>query len=764
MPKSRRFSATNRLRLAIALLALCLSVVVGYSRVGVAVDRAIDPVRAQLAHHAASGQVVIVELDAASAAAIKRWPWPRDNYAKVVDHLRSAGAASINFDIDLSSPSTDDGDAAFASALARSDGIVALPTFGQRARSGDERGLDAMPLPMFREHGTMVSVSIAPDSDGAIRRAPFGTVTGGLPRPSLSAYAAGRSGEADTFFPIDFGIEPTSIPRLSFIAVRDGHFDPASVRGKTVIVGATAIEMGDRYAVPHWGVIPGVVVQALATESLGQGLPHYGGGIAMIGLAALFAAAILWARSALVRIGAAIAAPLILFATALFCQLEWHLFVPIAGALSLLMVAIAGAIGLQFLRTLDHQRQVDDATGLPNRSAMLTHLAAARDPGVAVMHIGNWESLLTVLGPEAERDLILRLSERLRLVAADGRVYRIANRLIAFVPTFDDDDDALAGLRAMLLQPIEVVGRRVDANVTIGFGVGPVASALSEATLAAEEASQQGVFWRHADTDRNQLERDISLMGELDEAIGRGEIELHYQPKLDLRSNRIVSCEALVRWRHPVRGFIRPDLFIPLAEQSDRIELLTLHIIRQAAEDLAAWRSQGHRLTVAINISARLVTSDGFNAKVATLLDQNVVPADTLVFEITESATMADPQAAAAALSRYRDLGIAISMDDYGTGQSTLSYLRNLPLTELKIDRSFVQFAHINRNDGLMVRSTIDLAHAIGLKVVAEGIEDSECLAFLRTAECDLAQGYLISKPVPADAFVGLLGERAIAA
>ncbi|RZM18730.1 MAG: EAL domain-containing protein, partial [Sphingomonas sp.] len=177
------------------------------------------------------------------------------------------------------------------------------------------------------------------------------------------------------------------------------------------------------------------------------------------------------------------------------------------------------------------------------------------------------------------------------------------------------------------------------------------------------------------------------------------------------------------------------------------------------------WRSIGLDLTAAVNISAKLVTATRFNADVRTLLARDHVPIDRLIFEVTESATLADPQAAVAALVALRDLGIGISMDDYGTGQSTLTYLRTLPLSELKIDRSFVQHAHVNHKDGVMVRSTIDLAHDLGLKVVAEGIEDADCLAFLRAAGCDMAQGYHISRPIPAAALVELLGrDRALAA
>lgn len=177
---------------------------------------------------------------------------------------------------------------------------------------------------------------------------------------------------------------------------------------------------------------------------------------------------------------------------------------------------------------------------------------------------------------------------------------------------------------------------------------------------------------------------------------------------------------------------------------------LTLHVLEQTITDLLIWAATGHRLTGAVDLSAKLLSSSAFTEALCEPVDTSGIPPELLTFEVTESAAMNDPAAAAAALRSFRDLGIAISMDDYGTGQSTLSYLKQLPLNELKIDRSFAQFAHRNRSDAALVRSTVSLAHERGLKVVAEGVEDMECLVFLRSIQCDFAQGYLISRPVPA--------------
>lgn len=737
----------------VATAALTLSGVAGQA------DRSIDAARFAAWLRPASGRVVVVEMDAASIAAIQRWPWPRGHYAAVVERLQAAGAASVTFDVDVSSPSTPDGDAAFARSLARADGLVALPTFSQAARSGDRRSIDSLPIPILRDHVALASVSMQPDPDGVVRRAPLGTITAGLPRPSMSAYIAHRSATVDSFFPINFAIDPATLPRLSFIAVRDGRFDPAAIRGRDVIVGATAIEMGDRYATPHWGVIPGVVVQALATETLLRGIPVEGSAWTVIAIAALLGAAVLRCRGWM-AVATGVLAPALLFAGVVAMQAGWNLTYPFSPGAFLLCLVLAGVGALRLVERVERERSVDADTGLPNRRVMVRDLAAD-DVRVAVAAIGNFDNLRTVLGERAGRDLMLRLVDRLRL--GTGTVYRLGDRLLGFAIDRDVDlVEHFAGLRALLLQPVEVAGRQVDAAVHIGVADdgGTIGDRLANASRAADEAVAEGRFWQCSVVDLVAIERQLILMGELDQAIASGEITVHYQPKLMLSTDRIASAEALVRWAHPTRGMIRPDLFIPLAEQADRIAPLTLCVLDRVIEDLASWRAQGLDLTVAVNMSARLVGTPEFSAAVKEVILSGRVPPEALILEVTESATLSDPERAIAALREWRALGVAISMDDYGTGQSTLTYLRELPLAELKIDRSFVQHAHRNEADAVMVRSTVDLAHDLGLRVVAEGIEEEGCLAFLRDIGCDVAQGYLIGRPVPAGDLLALLSER----
>ena len=276
---------------------------------------------------------------------------------------------------------------------------------------------------------------------------------------------------------------------------------------------------------------------------------------------------------------------------------------------------------------------------------------------------------------------------------------------------------------------------------------------MATATLSAEQAARQGSFWRPGEVDLAIVDREVSLMGELDSAIRAGEIAVFYQPKLCLKTRRITSAEALVRWRRADGEMVPPSLFVPLAEQTGRIGPLTTHVLSVVLADLARWRRDGHRFSIGVNISATLLGDRGFDEHVSATLAASAVPPSALIFEVTESAAMADSADATASLTGFHTQGIALSMDDYGTGQSTLSYLRRLPLSELKIDRSFVQHVAVDRRDEAMVRSTIELAHELGLKVVAEGIEDAACFDRLVELGCDYAQGYHISRPLAVDRF-----------
>lgn len=740
---------------AIALsLLVALAAAVGALR---PFENALQDVGFALRERAATGQVHVVEIDAASIAAIDRWPWQRGHYARIIDQLDAAGVRTIAFDVDLSAPSNAQEDAILARSLARARAAVVLPIFGQSASFGSAAQIDTLPLPQFREHVLLGSVSIQPDPDGLVRHALIGTINAGAPRASLAAQVAQRGGAADAQFPIDYAIAPGSIPRHSFVAIEQGRFDPQALRGKDVIIGATAIELFDRYTVPAHGVLPGVVVQALAAETLARGTPLSLGWMPPLLIAGMACFWIMLARSGKqVGLRSALVVALTLVA--------WHM-VSLYLPLTIMIVPAIGVTAASALLTLagllfrafEKNRMTDAETGMPNRRAMEA-LAGQHDGMhlVAAM-VDDFDALKAVVDQGGIVTLLARIEDRLRASGAAAPIYRIDDRVLAWFTPLGSDliADQLRGLVAIMRSPLEVGGRRVD--VRLAFGIAEP-SAVSGAVHAASVALRNGEpFAYHENGGTAALEQQLSLLGELDTALDLGELKVFYQPKLELASNRIASAEALVRWHHPLRGHMNPDSFIPLAEEMDRIAGLTLFVLNRAISDLLAWRERGIIMQVAVNISASVISSPEFVDEVERILKITGVAAGQLIFEITESATIRDPDKASAALVRFRELGVDISMDDYGTGQSTLSYLKNLPLNELKIDRSFVQHAHRDQDDALMVRSTVALAHELGLKVVAEGVEEAACLAFLRSVGCDYAQGYHVGRPMPANEFLDIV-------
>ncbi|HEY5611487.1 MAG TPA: EAL domain-containing protein, partial [Thermoanaerobaculia bacterium] len=253
--------------------------------------------------------------------------------------------------------------------------------------------------------------------------------------------------------------------------------------------------------------------------------------------------------------------------------------------------------------------------------------------------------------------------------------------------------------------------------------------------------------------DEHSLRR-LAILSELRHAIAREELEVYYQPKIDVLREKAVHAEALVRWRHPVHGMLRPDEFIPLAEQSGNIAMITKFVLRKAIGDCGEWKRAGLDLTVAVNLSAL----DLFDAELPTfisgLLSEVSLSPSKLVLEITESAIMKDPAYALKVLRDLKARGIALAIDDYGTGYSSLAHLQKLPVDELKIDKSFVvSLRDASRDDLVIVRSTIELGHNMGLKVIAEGVENAESWQILKDLGCDMAQGYYLSPPLPLTEF-----------
>ena len=406
----------------------------------------------------------------------------------------------------------------------------------------------------------------------------------------------------------------------------------------------------------------------------------------------------------------------------------------------------------------------DCVSGLPNLAALETAVQHQPASMVVVARIDRLAAIAASLGQAAEIRLVRAIADRVRAANFDRTVYRTGEATLAWLEQPGDEgtlEDRLQKTSAAMRAPVNC-GHSVDVVMTMGMSAEPpddVLAMTANAALAATQAHRNGFRWeRFSPTRVEASNAHRSLLVELDSALASGQIWNAYQPKMDLKSSHIIGCEALVRWLHPERGPIAPDDFIPLVEQHGRARDLTLHVLGQALEDALHWESTGRPIGVAVNVSAGLLADDDFVEQVVATLNQNLVPAGRVTVEITESAALEREAKAIDVLNDWRERGVNISIDDYGTGQSSLGYLRKLPATELKIDMSFIQTMDDDPRNAIMVRSTIALAHELGMNVVAEGIEDARCLAVLAEMGCDTGQGYHIGRPMSAGNLSVFLG------
>jgi predicted signal transduction protein with EAL and GGDEF domain len=308
-------------------------------------------------------------------------------------------------------------------------------------------------------------------------------------------------------------------------------------------------------------------------------------------------------------------------------------------------------------------------------------------------------------------------------------------------------------IRDVLRQPFDLDGVAVAVEASVGvapasLGADPV-SVLRWADLAmyAAKDARSGVEVYRPEMDKSDSSR-LGLLADLRTAVAADGLTVHYQPKIDVGTGRVLGVEALARWTHPTLGAIRPDEFIPLAEQSSLITPLTMLVLRTALRDCETWQRTLGPFSVAVNISPRSLLDPGFVDEVARALATVAVPASALTLEITETSLMSDPDGSIVALQRLRELGVRLSVDDLGTGYSSLAYLQRLPVDEVKIDRTFLT-EFTDPQARAVVRTIIDLGHALGHKVVAEGIEDEATFLALRDLACDTAQGFWLARPLP---------------
>ncbi|MGL9620957.1 EAL domain-containing protein [Bradyrhizobium sp. U531] len=890
------------------LVVIALAIVLSTGWHG-ALRNALTDLRFAWQSREASGHVVVVAIDAPSIERIGVWPWPRRLHAELLHQLASAGAGEVAFDVDFSSPSDAASDEAFLRALREVGGSTVLPSFKQPTPNGGPAHINR-PLKPFSNQSWPAVVNVAVESDGLVRRYPFGEKLGDVLIPSMAVVLAGKDANRRPPFLIDFSIRAASIPTVSYVDVLRG--DPAALdrlRDKKIIVGATALELGDRFSVPNGKIVSGPVLQAMAAESILQGrMLRWTSDVGMIlGLSVICLLMMYsWRRSApgmrvavLVATGAAIelVAALVqakwsfvidtsllhiaivayLTATALdeidfrgllgriaesrfhriamslgdglVCTDEDHritVWNPGASAIfgytpaeiigrpfdtlcavpakddaapsmhdaaRQALLVPGGAVVVEFegrrkngetfpveasfsgwqgtegfqygaiLRDISVRKREaervrylaehDALTGLANRNTLHGALAGmiadaerrSREVALLVIGLDGFQSINDMLGHSAG-DLVLQaVAARLQGEAGDGTIVaRLSGDEFAIARAGADGSESVVAFAERIARafetPLATGTRQHRVRISIGVAVYPESGQgaddlLSNAHLALSKAkmTRRGSHVVFEAAIRQELESRLTLESELALAADRGEFELFYQPQVRLIDGSLVGAEALIRWRHPVRGYVSPGEFMPVVNTSALSERIANWVMETACRQARAWELSGNAARVAINLSPSQLHSGDLAHAVAALLESTGLTPSLLELEVTEDILLLDEARVLAMFKRIQELGVRVLFDDFGTGYASLSYLKKFPLDGLKIDRSFVSGLLSNSDDAAIVGSTVGLSKQLGLTVVAEGIEDRATADFLVSMGCEEGQGYFFGRPMPAQAF-----------
>ncbi len=448
---------------------------------------------------------------------------------------------------------------------------------------------------------------------------------------------------------------------------------------------------------------------------------------------------------------------------------------PVAGvleiALFLLFVLLVPALARTSRRLRDYVAEIryqgthDSLTGLSNREALHENLrtalgGAAEGEHVAVLlvDLDRFKEVNDSLGHDAGDELLQEIADRLEEVAGTAKVSRLGGDEFALVAPGVTPLKAIElghALRRGIEAPFSIRGIPVSVDASVGIALAPedgtgVGQLIRRADVAmyAAKAARAGVLRYEAATDRNDAGK-LALMTDLRAAVEKGELEVHYQPIVAAETGMLEKVEALVRWRHPVKGLLQPGSFMPLAEHTRLVIVLSRFVLREALRQCGAWRQSGAMVGVTVNMTVLDLLEPTFAADVEAALREAEFPGAALTIELTEGAFVQEPDRVRRELERLRALGVQIAIDDFGTGYSSLSYLKNLPVDVLKIDRSFVTDLPGSNASKAIVAAAVELSHRLGLDVVAEGVESDAQYEFLTSIGCDFIQGYAVSKPVP---------------
>lgn len=707
----------------------------------------------------ADQKTVLVAIDNATVARFGSSYYSRKHNAELIDKLFAMGVKRVYFDEAFSQPMDPEGDDAFAAALARHKGKVGIGGMAFRAKQvGAEGSVDWVPLEKFSANAMIRSVRSDRSPFSLSIEIYYNDLIKGQRYPTMSADIANTSGPIDVSYRPDWAIQVASIPTISIPDVLDQKVAATALAGKDVVVGVTSDDSPDFANVAGQGWFPGAYGHIVGAQTLREGSPKSVGWLPAFLASALFSLLLLHVRNRrLLAFGAAAAVVIALSAPlALDSMFVTAEFLP-----AYLMFGIV-AYRSATLRQLSDARLKNAGTLMPNLSALREEPLAGKRAIIA-LRIRNYSAVCASFATSVEDELVTELARRLTLPGQAPTFYQAEDVLYWLGPQLpmNELEEHLTGLAKLIEIQFVIQGRKVDIHAAFGVDMDlsrSISTRIGRALLAADNAAlkHQLVQFNTSENDEDSA-WELSLMGELDAAIDAGDIWIAFQPQFDLKDDRICGAEALVRWQHPTRGAISPEAFILPAEAHNRIKRLTFYVLEQATRTSRFILNDRPDFRLGVNISAGLFEMPELPGEIEAVLARINFPPANLTLEVTESASFGQHQMVAANLSAIEAMGIQLSIDDYGTGNATLEYMRSVPCQEVKIDRRFIVGLVKNPNDMLLVESTIELAHGMRRRVIAEGIEDPETLELLRSIGCDIAQGYYLAKPMRIEALESLV-------
>ena len=424
-----------------------------------------------------------------------------------------------------------------------------------------------------------------------------------------------------------------------------------------------------------------------------------------------------------------------------------------------------------------HHCTYDSLTDLPNRFLLIDRLQKAiasatieyRKIGLFIINLNRFKEINETLGHQSGDQLLKLVADRLREVIhePDTLARLDSDEFAVLQPKIDSTDDlknAVAIVSKIFSKPFALEGLSLEVTAAVGAAIFPdhadsASNLLRNVNLAmhASKEEHRGYTIYSDELGQRLSTHRLTLMGELRQTIEQGELQLYYQPKLNVTTGQSNEAEVLVRWDHKNQGFVPPETFIPMAERSGLIRLLSSWVLNEALRQASAWKTNGIDIALSVNLSTQDLSSHDLPEMISRLLDTHAISPERLILEITETSLLFNHEHAMQTLTRLADIGVRSSIDDFGTGYSSLSYLKMLPASELKIDKSFVMDMLTNENDAVIVKAIIDLAHNLGMKVIGEGVETKALQKELIRLGCDVLQGHSISPPLSAGDFIAWL-------